>query len=123
MHWWVSNTPTIKLITSSRFGRNTVGLTQNEKNLRAQFTQQVLQPIAFALLTEIERVEGWDRNMSINLDTASVFKGLVVTENVLSFLSSLVPEGKKWVINATTLDFDVSAIESFSRPPGLNPGG
>ena len=96
---------------TSRFGRNTVGLTQNEKNLRAQFTQQVLQPIAFALLTEIERVEGWDRNMSINLDTASVFKGLVVTENVLSFLSSLVPEGKKWVINATTLDFDVSAIE------------
>jgi hypothetical protein len=95
----------------SRFGRNTVGLTQNEKNLRAQFTQQVLQPIAFALLTEIEKMEGWDRDRSITLDTASVFKDVVVTENVISFLSSLVPASKEWVISATTLDFDLSAIE------------
>lgn len=95
----------------SRFGRNTVGLTQNEKNLRAQFTQQVLQPIAFALLTEIEKVGGWDRDKMVHLDTVTVFKDVTVAENVLSFLSSLVPEGKEWAINATTLDFDVSAIE------------
>lgn len=95
----------------SRFGRNTVGLTQNEKNLRGQFTQQVLQPIAFALLTEIEKVEGWNRDVSISIDTAAVFVDTVVADNVLSFLSLLVPGDKEWIINATTLDFELSAIE------------
>lgn len=95
----------------SRFARNTVGLTQNEKNLRAQFTQQVLQPIAFALLTELETVEGWDQGRSIDLNTAPIFEGTAVAEDVLSFLSSLVPIDKSWSITMTNLSFDVSAVE------------
>lgn len=95
----------------SRFGRNTVGLTQTEKNLRAQFTQQVLQPVAFALLTELEKVVGWERVRSIGLDLRSVFASTAVAENVLSFLSSLVPEGKEWSITSAILSFDVSAVE------------
>ncbi len=40
-----------------RLGRDAVDLTEKERNLRAQFAQQVLVPIAFSIFAKIEKVE------------------------------------------------------------------
>lgn len=40
-----------------RLGRDAVDLTEKERNLRAQFAQQVLVPIAYAIFAKIEKIE------------------------------------------------------------------
>jgi len=95
----------------SRFGRNTVGLTQRQKNLRAQFTQQVLQPIALVMLGALESPANRAVAEPIIIDTATVFAQASVSPDVFSFLESLSPESAGWSIAATEFCFKREAVE------------
>jgi hypothetical protein len=95
----------------SRFGRNTVGLTQRQKNLRAQFTQQILQPIALAILTALESSPSGAVEEQIIIDTAAVFKPSILNPDVISFLEAVPRDNAGWSIASTDFHFQREALE------------
>lgn len=107
----------------SRFGRNTVGLTQRQKNLRAQFTQQILQPIALAILGALEKPINGTALEQIVIDTSEIFARVNVSSDVLSFLEPLPMDASGWSIVATDLRFQREELErsiTTTMSPYLN---
>lgn len=94
-----------------RFGRNTVGITQKERNLRTQITQQVLQPLAFALLDALECREDGVEARTIAIDTAKVLDQRSIGPDVTDFLMPNRQEPETWSIRDAHLAFDRDAVE------------
>lgn len=95
-----------------RFGRNTVGMTQREKNLRTQITQQVLQPLAFALLDALEHLEDGVDARSIVIDTAKVLGQRNIAPDVTDFLKPPRQGPETWSISAVHLAHDRNVVET-----------
>jgi hypothetical protein len=78
-----------------RLGRDAVDLTEKSRNLRAQFAQQLLVPLAFEIFSKLEKLPIEDlpslSNFQISLrDILS--KGHGIDANVLEFVERLVTE-------------------------------
>jgi hypothetical protein len=107
----------------SRFGRNTVGLAQRQKNLRAQFTQQVLQPIALAILSALEAPHNGDASEEIVIKTADLFGLASISPEIEGYLEILSPNAQVWSVAAAEFHFKREALErsiSAAISPYLN---
>lgn len=94
----------------SRFGRNTVGLTQRQKNLRMQYTQQILQPLAFALLNALEQPAVGAGGDAISIRTPDVLAASGTSPEVIAFLEP-VTKSSGWSILNTLLLFERWAVD------------
>jgi hypothetical protein len=76
-----------------RLGRDAVDLTEKERNLRAQFAQQVLVPIAYAIFSRLEKIPIKDLPSfsSYQVDVRGLLEqGDGVDREVLRFINRLV---------------------------------
>jgi len=76
-----------------RLGRDAVDLKEKERNLRAQFAQQVLVPIAFSIFAKMETlsIEDLQSFSAYQLDVRAVLeRGLGVDSEVLRFIERLI---------------------------------
>ena len=107
----------------SRFGRNTVGLTQRQKNLRAQFTQQILQPIALAMLAALERPGSGSAPEQIIIDCAALFSNSRLSPDVIQFHEPVSAGNRTWSIVSTQFCFERESLErsiASAMSPYLN---
>lgn len=107
----------------SSFGRNTVGLTQRQKNLRAQFTQQILQPIALRMLNSLERRSTGAASEEIIIDTGELFAQTSLSSDLVSFHEPLAVDKAGWSIIATEFQFQRQDLErsiTTAMSPYLN---
>ena len=76
-----------------RLGRDAVDLTEKDRNLRAQFAQQVLVPIAFSIFSQMEKLSIIDLPSfsAFQIDVRSVLdRGLGVDAEVRRFIARLI---------------------------------
>jgi len=76
-----------------RLGRDAVDLTEKERNLRAQFAQQVLVPVAFSIFSKLEElpIEDLPSISAYQIDVRSILeRGLGIDSDVLRFINRLI---------------------------------
>jgi len=90
-----SHNPSINRETiMRRLGKNAVDLTEKDRNLRAQFAQQILVPTALAIFSKLEKVSMEDLSSysAYQLDLRNIIKTTAgVDPEVLKFIEKLVP--------------------------------
>ena len=76
-----------------KLGKDVVGVSQRERNLRAQFAQQILVPFGLRILLLMEKVSVEDLDTAISkVDYEEIFRNQISpSAEVLNFLDSLIP--------------------------------
>ena len=97
-----------------KLGKDVVGVSQRERNLRAQFAQQILVPFGLRILSLMEKIPVEDLDASITSITYEDIFGNQISPSVdvLHFLDSLIPthlqEG--FMINRWAFTIDMSSV-------------
>lgn len=108
--------PTVKRdLVMRRLGRDAVGLTEKERNLRAQFAQQVLVPIAFQIFSEMQKlaIEDLPSFSAYQVDVSTLLEpGQTVDPDVLNFIERLVtlPNEEKFDLLSWRPTIDLAAV-------------
>ena len=92
-----------------KLGKDEVGLSQKERNLRAQFTQQILVPIGLRILQRMEKIAIEDLESSVlGISYEDVFKN-ETTPNaaVLEFINDLISLDQRAEFSLAQWDFNV----------------
>jgi hypothetical protein len=98
-----------------RLGKDAVDLTEKERNLRAQFAQQVLVPTAFSIFAKLEKISIEDLHSfsSHQIDIRSVLeRGLGVDSEVLRFIGRLIshPDAQAFDLMEWRPTIDLSSV-------------
>lgn len=99
---------------SRKLGKDIVGVSQRERNLRAQFTQQVLIPLGIRVLETMEKIPVEDLATSIiGIDGAEVFADSTNLDTLTrKFMGDLLGGNKveHLCLSSWTFNFDLSAV-------------
>lgn len=104
-----------------KLGKDIVGVSQRERNLRAQFAQQILVPVGLKILSLMEKIPVEDLDTAIfGISYEDVFQGQIAPNSTVKvFLNSLLPGSAQesfsldgWSFNADMADVarSISAV-------------
>jgi len=110
----VNGLPTASSELSRKLGKDVVGVSQRDRNLRAQFTQQVLTPLGIKVLEALEKTAVEDLQSSlISIDGETVFGRNPGTDQVARrFFSDLLvgSQSSDLTLSEWVLSFDLGAV-------------
>lgn len=94
-----------------RLGRNAVNITQHDRSLRAQFSQQILIPLTLSILTQIEK---------LSIEELPSFSAYEV--DVRSILGSMLDESSEVIryITDITPNHDLANLKLMDWRPNVN---